>query len=121
MPFLPNTEGIAPVRHNTEKLKVADRHPATVASERVLRLLYNTVSRYDHDYPGMLSESARQAVLALHAALTRHNLAEQSARLEIAADELRRCRIEVRLHVKIVRALANVERFLLFAAIEEQL
>src|SRR5579875_839872 len=74
---LPITEKIPPLQM-AEAIQAAaptDRHPATVEAERVLRYLYNVVSRYDQRYPGLLSPEAKQAVLELRGPLIRHNLA----------------------------------------------
>lgn len=115
---LPHTEGLvsvalAPMQHTEgiARLRAEDKHPALIESERVLRLLYGVIATYDTQHPKTLTEDVRRAMLTLRDTLSRHNLAEQSIRLEIAVAEICKCQT-LATGIRVRRALAEVDRFL---------
>jgi len=108
---LPHTEGIVPIRQNTEQLRMLDKHPALIQAEHVLRLLYEAIATYDKRYPGALPESVKNAVLVLREALINHSLVEQSIRLQVAVSEIH-AHPAVKTCVQVHLALGEVEKFL---------
>lgn len=114
---LPHTETLTPVfapLQRTEgltRVKPEDKHPALIASERVLRDLYRVIAQYNRRYRGLLPESVGRSVQVLRDALLSHDLAEQSVRLQVAVAEIHAYPI-VAGHVQVQYVLTAVEQFL---------
>ena len=97
------------------ELSSPDRLPDTDLAERVIRGLHAAVAQYVAAHPGHLSRFASRAVVDMYRALSKHNLAELSTRLDIAIAEVEQCEI-VAINHAVHQALGEAQRFLRYGA-----